>query len=285
MINFKQDILEIILKKDDTDKLWQLLRLLQKFPDLINSSFEEKFEKANKNIKSEIEKELKDKFQDLSLLLGRILETELKPNLEKETENAIIIINKELERLKNIKVINGKDGKTPIKGKDYFDGKNADEDKIINEVIKKIPKPEKGKDADEIKIIEKVKSQIPIPKDGSSDKPEDISKKLNTLENVLKISVISGLEERLNKIAWESRGKVSKGGGMGDWVHQSFNTSSSTTIINLSDNIAANGFAILAFYNGQFIVRGTHYTQSGNMLTLTFTPEDNTNIDVAFVKG
>ncbi len=72
---------------------------------------------------------------------------------------------------------------------------------------------------------------------------------------------------------------------MGDWVHQSFNVNSSTTTITLSDNIAANGFAIMAFYQGQFIVRGTHYTQSNNILTLTFTPENSTTIDVAFVKG
>ena len=121
-------------------------------------------------------------------------------------------------------------------------------------------------------------------KDGSSDNPEDIVKKLNKTEESVKISVIKGLETYLKKLGQSIQQKTKGGGGMGNWVHQSFNVNSSTTIITLSNNIAANGFAIMAFYQGQFIVRGTHYTQSGKVLTLTFTPDNSTVIDVAFVR-
>lgn len=74
--------------------------------------------------------------------------------------------------------IKGKDGYTPIKGKDYFDGKNADEEKIIITVLSKIPKPKNGKDgkpANEEKIIRKIFEQIKLPKDINL---EDLIKKV-----------------------------------------------------------------------------------------------------------
>ena len=38
-----------------------------------------------------------------------------------------------------------KDGYTPIKGVDYFDGNDADEEKIVEDVLDQIPKPDDGK--------------------------------------------------------------------------------------------------------------------------------------------
>ena len=58
----------------------------------------------------------------------------------KEQENGLNFIRDKVRKMEK-----GKDGYTPIKGKDYFDGekgengKDADENKIIQEVLKKIP--------------------------------------------------------------------------------------------------------------------------------------------------
>jgi hypothetical protein len=59
----------------------------------------------------------------------------------------------------------GKDGYTPVKNIDYFDGTD-------------------GKDADEEKIKEAVLKEIPIPEDGSPDSPEDVRGKLETLKGL-----------------------------------------------------------------------------------------------------
>jgi len=140
----------------------------------------------------------------------------------------------------------GKDGYTPVKGKDYFDGV-----------------------------------------DGSPDTPDKVINKIHESKKLIKQEKIQGFETLLRNLQRAIQERVrggGGGGGTGNWVHQSFSTSSAITTITLSNNIAANGFAIMAFYNGQFIVRGTHYTQSGKVLTLTFTPQDSTNIDVAYVR-
>lgn len=131
---------------------------------------------------------------------------------------------------------------------------------------------------------EKGKPGLP-GKDGSPDDGKTIARKVNVFEEIIEQTTIKGLLGTISNIRRSIKEKGGGGGGgMGTWVHQSFNTSSSTTTITLSNNIAANGFAILAFYNGQFIVRGTHYTQSGKVLTLTFTPNDSTIIDIAYVR-
>ncbi len=139
--NFKQNISEIISKQDTADKLWQLLRLLQGLPDLIENYLDEKLKDNNENVKISVEKELKNKFSDLSFLLGKVLETELKPKLNKELESVKNQIITDLEKIRQIKikVIAGKDGDTPIKGKDYFTKKE------IQEFIDLIT-PVKGKD-------------------------------------------------------------------------------------------------------------------------------------------
>lgn len=105
-----------------------------------------------------------------------------------------------------------------LKGKD---GKDADEKRIVNEVLRRIPRPEDGRDADEEKIIREVLRKIPRPEDGqdakvdydsiiervlgllperpmvSSDTAEDIRNKLELLdgEERLKRSAIEGLED------------------------------------------------------------------------------------------
>ena len=174
----------------------------------------------------------------------------------------------------------GRDGYTPVKGIDYFDGKNGEdggdgEDVDVNEVVRKvfslIPTPKNGKDGE----------------DGSPDTPQQIADKLNKLIEKIDISVIKGLELRLTNLGNSIRQSVTKGGqsgGMGNWIHESFSVGSTTTYVTLANNISANGYALMVFYNGQFLPRGIGYTQSGKKITLLFTPDDSTSVDVAYVR-
>mgnify|MGYP001611067734 CR=1 FL=1 len=123
-------------------------------------------------------------------------------------------------------------------------------------------------------------------KDGSPDNAEQVRDKLEMVkgEERLDQSAIKGLDEKLEKNQKVIIQRVG-GGGSNAWVNQSFSVDSSTTTITLSSPIGAGGLAIFAYYNGQFIVRGTHYTvdSSGTILTLTFTPDNSTTIDVVYL--
>ena len=201
--------------------------------------------------------------------------------IKQKTDDALAL---RLERLKDIK---GDKGDNPIAGVDFPIPKDGNDYILTSQdkknIASKIKVPIVEKTIIE-KIIEKPIITEIIKEKAVSDNPEKIAEKLNTLDEVIEMSTIKGLEAHFRKLGQSIQQKVKGGGGMGNWIHQSFNVNSSTTTITLSNNIAANGFALLAFYQGQFIVRGTHYTQSGKVLTLTFAPDNSTVIDVAFVR-
>ena len=247
--------------------------------------FAKQFKQLLEEFKKELE-ELKQQKDELLAIDKEEIIDEILKEVKKDLENKKLDL--ELENEKFLKVFNhiekikGETGKTGdrgeqgiqglkgdtglqgISGKDGQGGKNGLNGKNGKDGLNGL-KGDKGED-------------------GSPEKPEDIVKKLNKTEESVKISVIKGLENYLKKLGQSIQQKTKGGGGMGNWVHQSFNVNSSTTTITLSNNIAANGFAIMAFYQGQFIVRGTHYTQSGKVLTLTFTPDNSTVIDTAYVR-
>lgn len=206
MKNFIKDISEIILVKDTNDKLWQLLRLLQRFPDLIESYFKNELKDNNENVIIEVRQELKNKFQDLSFLLGKVLEAELKPQLNKEIESIKNQITAELEKVRQMKLIAGKDGTTPIKGKDYFTKQEIRE--FLN-LVKPVKgkdyfdgeKGQDGKNIDENKIIKQILSLIPQPKngeDGSPDTAKEIIEKINSSEYLIDASKIKNLPRVMN---------------------------------------------------------------------------------------
>lgn len=127
-------------------------------------------------------------------------------------------------------------------------------------------------------------------KDGSPDTANQIADKLNTTQETVDISVIKGLQKELALIKREisRKEKGGGGGGMGQVQHESTNVSSTTTQITTTYKIAGNGYAIMgAYYQGQLIMRGTHYTVGGDRKTLTllFTPQDSTVIDIIYVRG
>jgi len=56
--------------------------------------------------------------------------------------------------------------------------------------------------------------------------------------------------------------------------------------VSLTNNVAAGGRAIWAYYQGQFLVYGTHYTVNGNVLILTIDNlVDNTYLDITYIRG
>ena len=97
---------------------------------------------------------------------------------DEEVENIIKSVLKQIPTPKDGKdgytpikgkdYFDGKDGYTPVKGKDYFDGKDGldgedavvDYDFVIKEVVKKLPKIEKKKDKTIKDLVEELKGKI-----------------------------------------------------------------------------------------------------------------------------
>lgn len=130
-------------------------------------------------------------------------------------------------------------------------------------------------------------------KDGSPDTPEQVVEKVNKKGGV-DMKSVEGLMRTLEAIRSEIRvsrradaGAGAGGGGMGNTVHENFPVTSATTSVTLRSKVAANGFAASVYYNGQQMTRGTHWTVSGKIVTLLFTPDDTTPasyIDVVYVR-
>jgi len=123
-------------------------------------------------------------------------------------------------------------------------------------------------------------------KDGSSDKPDEIVKKINKADKKISIASIFGLSQEIVSIKQAIRRKAGGGGGggMGNFIHQSFNGNGSITSFTLSNGVASEGRAIFVRYQGQLQVDTTHYSVSGKTLSLTFTPKNNSFIDVTYVR-
>jgi len=160
--------------------------------------------------------------------------------------------------------VNGVDGKDGADGKDGSSGINGRDGKDGD-------MGEKGKDGQD-------------GVDGSPDEPLEIAEKLNTLEREVDMKVIKGLDKWMNSIKQLVKKKDSGGGGMGNVNNESFSVDSSTTTVTLSDNVASSSSAILVFYQGQMLPRDESYTISGKTIALLFTPQDNTFIDVWYVR-
>lgn len=180
----------------------------------------------------------------------------------------------------------GDKGDKPIAGIDYpiplngKDGKDADESKIIDAVTKKIPKPKDGYTP--IKGVDYFDGIDGAPgKDGSPDTANQIVEKLNTLEEVLDLKVLKGFRTIVSNL---KKSINQKGGGLGLPVHETFNGDGTTTSFTLSSRVAANGNAAWIYYQGQFLVKTTHWTISGRTLTLSLTPENGTKIDVTYIR-
>lgn len=138
-------------------------------------------------------------------------------------------------------------GKNGINGQD---GRNPDPKEIIPLVIKSLPE----------------------------QKPQDIAKKLNTLEEEIKMSVIKGLQRELQvlrqNISGAKRAKIGGGGGMGNVMAEtpSGTIDGSNTSFTLTSNVKTNSLILLL--NGQFQRAGAsfEYTLSGRTITMNSAP-------------
>jgi len=126
--------------------------------------------------------------------------------------------------------------------------------------------------------------------DGSSDTPDAIVEKVNISRKKIPLQKISGLSELISEMKRAIRvkkGGGGGGGGMGQPQHETFSVSSATTTITTQYPIAANGRAVWGYYQSANIMYGEHYTVGGNRRTLTlqFTPQDDTKIDLIYIRG
>ena len=165
-------------------------------------------------------------------------------------------------------------GNIGISGKD---GKDADETKIVKEVLKRISVPEDGKDG-----YSPIKGKDYFDgADGSPDLPEVIVSKLESLEDDerLDVKAIKGIEELVKRLEKKIDGKVIYGGGGGSRRH--------TTKYDLSPylNGVLKTFSLPAFWDIVSVHTGgsdpttfrpiTDYVDDAGAGTITFTSEIN----------
>jgi hypothetical protein len=208
---------------------------------------------------------------------------EMEGDIQKEARDIMLEIVREdgATKLKGDRGSDGVDGKDGIDGKDGTDGRDG-KDGIDGR---------NGKDGIDGKDGENGVNG----KDGSPDTPDQVVDKANIAKKKIAMSVIEGLTDEfatlrqsIRTIRTEKGGGSQGGGGMGNVQHESHAVSSATTNITTAHKIAGSGFAIMgAYYQGQLIARGTHYVVGVDhkTLTLTFTPEDATIIDIIYIRA
>lgn len=149
---------------------------------------------------------------------------------------------------------------------------------FVRETFKKL-------EADTKDEIQRIFSDVERFKGEKGDKGDD-GDKGDTGDSVKLEDILEEIKPELTRIREEVKKvasqKQSGGGGMGNLQHESKAVSSGTTSVNTTYTVAGGGYAIWAYYQGQLIMRGVHYTVSGKTINLLFTPEDNTTIDVIY---
>lgn len=153
----------------------------------------------------------------------------------------------------------------------------------INDVKASIPTPQDMTAYNaELKRIE---ASIPtIPPILPSDTPEQLRDKLESLKDDERLdkSAIRGLDEELKSI---KSTKGTTGGGMFGlkqmrMVSFSFSGNDSTTVFYLPKEPGAKGLAIWAYYQGQHLQLGTHFTVKNKTFTCVgFTPQTSSVIE------
>lgn len=126
---------------------------------------------------------------------------------------------------------------------------------------------------------------------GSPDTAEQVRDKLESLpdEEKLTIEAIKDLRKELDALKKLASKRPLGGGGGGNpdvshWPrNEAFTMNGSDTTVTLVQGVGAAGNAIIVRYQGQTLDMGTHYTVSGNVVTLVgFTPEANSIISVTY---
>lgn len=192
--------------------------------------------KIAKETKTEV-KQIASDFENLKTEIA----TKIEALEEKTIETSTQLIQSQEQAIKRIEnsaqeVLEAvSDGKTPIKGEDYFDGKDADEDAIIQKVLEALPEQKEinpdeivkqvldripqAERIDEKKLILKIIRKLPekrgelrIIKE-KVDTAEIIEKLLENEDLKFKVDKITGLEDKVKEF-WNKypRGYLHGGG-------------------------------------------------------------------------
>lgn len=196
--------------------------------------------------------------------LGKEIESSIQKDTEKSKDDAIKTISVMLQQLDLFK----SDCLTKI---------NEHHNVILNRTNQKVEEI--------LNNIEQFRGpegkQGPKGNDGSPDTAEQVVAKVNKAGGV-KMSAIEGLPETIKAVKKASGGK--SGGGMGNIQHETKPISAATTTVNTTYPVAAGGRAAWLYYQGQFLVYGTHYTIAGKTITLTFDKVDGTFLDITYIR-
>ncbi len=204
----------------------------------------------------------------------KIMEIEFSQKLEAAKQHFFANAKQVQKGEKGIDGLGGRDGKD---GKPGQDGKTPTKQEILDIVELFVPR-ETSQDI----IIQRVLAQLKLTKIPTV---EEILNKIH--ETKLSVNDIEGLDNRLITInrnigtvkQRKDKGGGGGGGGVGNPTSFSFTGDASTTEFTLSTDVAANGLAIWAYYNGQWLQPGVHFSVSGKILTTTFTPESGVIIE------
>ena len=132
--------------------------------------------------------------------------------------------------------------------------------------------------------LEEIKALIPTIPEQVKETPEELRDKLESLkdDDRLDKSAIKGLDEELKSIR-SIKGATSPGMfGMKQMrmVSFSFTGDDVTTVFYLPKEPGAKGLAIWAYYQGQHLQLGTHFTVANKTFTCTgFTPQTGSYIE------
>ncbi len=214
------------------------------------------------------------------------------PSHFQEDMGELFGILQELDRIKSEQVLDGKKRQKEWdafvkRASDYVSrvkkgdpGRDAPSlSVIVSEVLKQIPTPKNGKDANEVKIAERVLKLIPKAKVPSvRDIVSKVRKMIEKADIKLSIDNIKGLREELRTLSSQI-GLGGGGGGMGTIKYFKFSGDGSTTEFTLPDSPTQEGAATFAFYQGQRLHNDEHFTVSGKTISLTFTPDEDTFVD------
>lgn len=219
--------------------------------------------------------------------------------------------NMQQEALQTLQAVRSiQKGDKPVAGVDYHipqDGKDADtpsKEELLELIEPLIPQVKDGITPTKEELLALIKPLIP-PSQNRTLLVQDILSQLNLPEiptpdaivemvlqriNERKLAIqdIEGLQNQLQTINRNINAvKQQKGGGGGGQstpISQTFSGNGVTTAFTLTYNVASNGRAMWAFYNGQYLVPSTGFTLSGKTLTTLFTPTAGTFVDVLYFR-
>lgn len=122
-------------------------------------------------------------------------------------------------------------------------------------------------------------------KESEEDTPEDIVDKLESLEgdDRLDWTAIKGLEDLVKTMTKKLQGSNMVPSPQHWARHEAFTMDGIATSVTLTNGVGAQGNAIIVRYQGQTLDMTTHYTVSGNKVTLVgFVPDNATIISVTY---